>query len=82
MESRFVTIRVFDPRFLLSVSLRRLDAFPLGHFKSVSMYPTAQEAAIIAEAENMMKEAMARYDPSHDAFHGAVLLSSDPFFGP
>ncbi|KAJ6576724.1 hypothetical protein DFH09DRAFT_1361602 [Mycena vulgaris] len=33
------------------------------------MYPTAQETAVISEAETMMKDAMARYDPSHDAFH-------------
>ncbi|KAF7362417.1 Metal dependent phosphohydrolase [Mycena venus] len=33
------------------------------------MYRTAQESAIILEAEQVMKEAMAKYDPSHDAFH-------------
>ncbi|KAJ7928835.1 hypothetical protein B0H13DRAFT_1966419 [Mycena leptocephala] len=33
------------------------------------MYPTAQENAIILEAEKVMKDAMAKYDPSHDAFH-------------
>ncbi|KAJ6623997.1 hypothetical protein B0H10DRAFT_2008146 [Mycena sp. CBHHK59/15] len=33
------------------------------------MYPTAQECAIISEAEKIMQDAMARYDPSHDAFH-------------
>ncbi|KAF8627056.1 hypothetical protein AX17_006396 [Amanita inopinata Kibby_2008] len=33
------------------------------------MYPTAQEKLVIDAAENMMIETMARYDPSHDAFH-------------
>ncbi|KAJ7476068.1 hypothetical protein FB451DRAFT_266078 [Mycena latifolia] len=33
------------------------------------MYPTAQESAIVAEAEKIMRDAMARYDPSHDSFH-------------
>jgi hypothetical protein len=36
-----------------------------------NMYPTPQEAAVIAAAEQLMTETMARYDPSHDAFHGA-----------
>ncbi len=34
------------------------------------MYPTAQEIAVINEAEKIMIETMSRYDPSHDAFHG------------
>ncbi|KAJ7455284.1 hypothetical protein B0H11DRAFT_1874817 [Mycena galericulata] len=33
------------------------------------MYSTAQETAVVAEAEKIMKDTMARYDPSHDAFH-------------
>ncbi|KAJ6532011.1 hypothetical protein B0H19DRAFT_1189573 [Mycena capillaripes] len=33
------------------------------------MYPNAQEAAILLEGEKVMQEAMAKYDPSHDAFH-------------
>ncbi|KAF8896173.1 hypothetical protein BD779DRAFT_1668008 [Infundibulicybe gibba] len=33
------------------------------------MYPTAQEKAVIDAAEMMMIETMARYDPSHDAYH-------------
>ncbi|KAJ7817303.1 hypothetical protein B0H14DRAFT_3089692 [Mycena olivaceomarginata] len=34
------------------------------------MSPTTdQERAIIAEAEQVMNDAMAKYDPSHDAFH-------------
>ncbi|KAF8164004.1 hypothetical protein BJ912DRAFT_1005239 [Pholiota molesta] len=33
------------------------------------MYPTAQEKAIICEAEKTMVETMARYDPSHDRYH-------------
>ena len=33
-------------------------------------YPTQQEAALVAVAEKLMLETMARYDPSHDAYHG------------
>ncbi|KAJ7364260.1 hypothetical protein DFH08DRAFT_838759 [Mycena albidolilacea] len=33
------------------------------------MYPTAQESALILEVENLMKDAMAKCDPSHDEFH-------------
>nr|VWO95907.1 F-actin-capping protein subunit beta [Ganoderma boninense] len=32
-------------------------------------YPTQQEAALVAAAEKLMVETMARYDPSHDAHH-------------
>ena len=34
-------------------------------------YPTPQEAIVIAAAEKLTAETMARYDPSHDNFHGA-----------
>ncbi|EGO24447.1 hypothetical protein SERLADRAFT_369699 [Serpula lacrymans var. lacrymans S7.9] len=33
------------------------------------MYPTPQEKAAVEAAEKLMVETMARYDPSHDAFH-------------
>lgn len=33
------------------------------------MYPNAQEQGALQAAENLMNETMARYDPSHDAFH-------------
>ncbi|KIL67704.1 hypothetical protein M378DRAFT_73426 [Amanita muscaria Koide BX008] len=33
------------------------------------MYPTPEEKAVIDDAEKLMVETMARYDPSHDAFH-------------
>jgi hypothetical protein len=33
-------------------------------------YPTAQERAVIDAAEEMMVDTMARYDASHDAYHG------------
>ncbi|KAJ7227354.1 hypothetical protein GGX14DRAFT_693275 [Mycena pura] len=33
------------------------------------MYPNGQERAVIQEAEKVMIDAMAKYDPSHDAFH-------------
>ncbi|KAI0346522.1 hypothetical protein BDW22DRAFT_1352633 [Trametopsis cervina] len=32
-------------------------------------YPTPAEANVIASAEKLMVETMAKYDPSHDAFH-------------
>ncbi|KAI0703452.1 hypothetical protein BC835DRAFT_1318984 [Cytidiella melzeri] len=32
-------------------------------------YPTEPEAKVVAAAEKLMVETMARYDPSHDAFH-------------
>lgn len=34
------------------------------------MYPTEQEKAVIDAAEKIMVDTMARYDPSHDAYHG------------
>lgn len=33
------------------------------------MYPSLQEAAAVTAAEKLMISTMARYDPSHDAFH-------------
>lgn len=35
------------------------------------MYPSREEQIVINVAERLMEETMARYDPSHDAFHGA-----------
>ncbi|KIP11208.1 hypothetical protein PHLGIDRAFT_21857 [Phlebiopsis gigantea 11061_1 CR5-6] len=32
-------------------------------------YPTPQEAVVVAAAERLAAETMARYDPSHDNFH-------------
>ncbi|TBU55335.1 hypothetical protein BD310DRAFT_857013, partial [Dichomitus squalens] len=32
-------------------------------------YPTPEETAVVAAAERLMTETMARYDPSHDAYH-------------
>ncbi|KAI0711975.1 hypothetical protein C8T65DRAFT_574795 [Cerioporus squamosus] len=32
-------------------------------------YPSKEEAVIVAAAEKLMVETMARYDPSHDAYH-------------
>ena len=34
------------------------------------MYPTPGEAKVIAAAEELVAKTMARYDPSHDNFHG------------
>ncbi|KAG2124160.1 hypothetical protein BD769DRAFT_1628816 [Suillus cothurnatus] len=33
------------------------------------MYPNVQEQGALQAAENLMNRIMARYDPSHDAFH-------------
>ncbi|OBZ72054.1 Uncharacterized protein YpgQ [Grifola frondosa] len=35
----------------------------------MTAYPTPQEAAVVRDAEKLMVETMARYDPSHDAYH-------------
>ena len=40
------------------------------HLSSSQMYPTPQEKAVVHEAEKIMIETMARYDPSHDQYHG------------
>jgi uncharacterized protein len=36
------------------------------------MYPSPDEKVYIDEAEKLMVETMARYDPSHDAYHGEL----------
>jgi len=46
-----------------------LKSFILTHFHN-PMYPNAQEQAALNAAENLMNSTMARYDPSHDVFHG------------
>lgn len=33
-------------------------------------YPTANETKVLEAAEALMEKAMAKFDPSHDAFHG------------
>jgi uncharacterized protein len=38
------------------------------------MYPTIQEKAIVDEAERIMAQTMARYDPSHDVYHGELAI--------
>jgi hypothetical protein len=40
----------------------------------MNSYPSDKERAIIADAEKLMEETMARYDPSHDAYHGELQL--------
>ena len=37
---------------------------------SATTYPTPDDAAVVHVAERLMEETMARYDPSHDAYHG------------
>jgi hypothetical protein len=44
------------------------------------MYPTPQEKAVIEEAEQMMVDTMARYDPSHDKYHGNYPFQTKPVF--
>ena len=34
------------------------------------MYPSPAEKAVIHDAEELMTTTMARYDPSHDQYHG------------
>ena len=34
------------------------------------MYPSPKEELILNEAEKLMVDTMARYDPSHDKYHG------------
>ncbi|CDO74900.1 hypothetical protein BN946_scf184988.g7 [Trametes cinnabarina] len=41
----------------------------LAQGKMAAAYPTRAEALIVAAAEELMVKTMARYDPSHDAFH-------------
>lgn len=36
------------------------------------VYPSATEQLALAAAEKLMVSTMARYDPSHDVFHGTV----------
>ena len=49
-----------------------------------SVYPTEDEKVAISAAEELMRKTMARYDCSHDAYHGMSpsfrCLSYVPFF--
>jgi uncharacterized protein len=36
----------------------------------MSIYPNSKEKAAISAAEKLMVDIMARYDPSHDKYHG------------
>lgn len=40
------------------------------------MYPSATEQLALAAAEKLMVATMARYDPSHDVFHGMAACGS------
>ena len=42
------------------------------------MYPNPQQALVLREAEKLMVETMARYDPSHDKYHGRLAQSELP----
>ena len=35
-----------------------------------NLYPSEAESKVLNAAENLMEETMAKYDPSHDAYHG------------
>lgn len=37
-------------------------------------YPNEQQRRVVQEAEKLMLETMARYDPSHDAYHGIFFI--------
>ncbi|KAG6919178.1 hypothetical protein DXG01_008476 [Tephrocybe rancida] len=41
------------------------------------MSPSSSEQAVIDAAEKIMVDTMARYDPSHDAYHGERVLTMD-----
>jgi len=40
------------------------------------MYPNQMESAAIRAAERLMTQTMARYDPSHDVYHGQSCTST------
>ena len=42
----------------------------LASILTIDMYLTPQEKAVVDAAEEMMTDSMARYDPSHDKYHG------------
>ena len=44
-------------------------------------YPSANEQKIIGAAEKLVEETMARYDPSHDNFHGVPRIGMCQFLG-
>lgn len=37
-------------------------------------YPNEQQRRVVQEAEKLMQETMARYDPSHDVYHGIFFI--------
>jgi len=49
---------------------RSHDEFTVSIDRDTTMYPTPQEKATVNEAEKLMVDIMARYDPSHDKYHG------------
>jgi hypothetical protein len=38
------------------------------------MYPSSAEKEVLINAEALMKDVMNRYDPSHDHYHGELLI--------
>jgi len=42
------------------------------------MYLTSQEKAVVDAAQEMMTDSMARYDPSHDKYHGKPSSTHSP----
>ena len=44
---------------------------PVFSMSTDSGYPNGQERRMLDAAVSFMEETMAKYDPSHDAFHGA-----------
>lgn len=61
---------------ITTIQRRRLDSNPsarrLPLFKMPTEYPNAQERKVLDAAESLMKQTMAKYDPSHDALHGEL----------
>jgi hypothetical protein len=37
--------------------------------------PTSEEREVIKKAEELMRDAMNLYDPSHDVYHGQVVFN-------
>lgn len=59
-----------------------VNNYPFGNHALLiinNMYPTPQEKVIIHEAEKIMIETMARYDPSHDQYHGERISAIEKY---
>lgn len=62
--------RVSKARLSLFTFFRSFVSLGQVEIMTMTSYPSPEETKIVAAAEKLMVETMARYDPSHDAFHG------------